>query len=104
MESFGMVQAEAMLCGTPVVASDLPGVRQPVRRTGMGLLSASGDPASVARCLSEVLENREGFVRPRDAILEAFGLERCLADYEALFQGLMSRFRIPAQARNGGGT
>src|SRR6185295_9463262 len=29
-ESFGMVQVEAMLTGVPVVASDLPGVRQPV--------------------------------------------------------------------------
>ena len=30
-ESFGLVQVEAMLCGTPVVATNMPGVRQPVR-------------------------------------------------------------------------
>ncbi|MDX1372735.1 MAG: glycosyltransferase family 4 protein, partial [Nitrososphaeraceae archaeon] len=35
-ESFGMVQVEAMMMGVPVVASDLPGVRVPILKTGMG--------------------------------------------------------------------
>ncbi|HEX2186748.1 MAG TPA: glycosyltransferase family 4 protein, partial [Chloroflexota bacterium] len=37
-ESWGMWQSESMLCGTPVVAPDLPGVRESVRVTGMGEL------------------------------------------------------------------
>jgi hypothetical protein len=36
-EAFGIVQAEAMMAGTPVVASNIPGVRIPVSVTGMGL-------------------------------------------------------------------
>lgn len=48
-ESSGLVQVEAMFsCGTPVVASNLPGVRQPVTMTGMGRVVAIGDtPALV---------------------------------------------------------
>ena len=47
-ESFGMVQIESMACGTPVVASDIPGVRQPTRMTGMGKTVPPGDPAALA--------------------------------------------------------
>ena len=42
-ESFGLVQVESMLCGTPVVATNLPGVRQPVLTTGMGAIVEPAD-------------------------------------------------------------
>lgn len=54
-EAFGMVQVEAMRCGTPVVASDLPGVREPVRMTGMGLLVPPGSPQALAEALRRAL-------------------------------------------------
>ena len=48
-ESFGMVQVEAMTCGTPAVASDLPGVRCPVRETGMGRIVPPRECAGAGR-------------------------------------------------------
>ncbi len=50
-ESFGIVQVESMTCSTPVIASDLPGVRQPVLMTGMGYVVPPADADSLARAI-----------------------------------------------------
>ncbi len=43
-ECFALVQVEAMRCGTPVVATDIPGARVVVQKTGMGRLSPRATP------------------------------------------------------------
>lgn len=50
-EAFGIVQLEAMKAGVPVVASDLPGVRTPVTRTGAGTLVPPGDVPALAEAV-----------------------------------------------------
>jgi glycosyltransferase involved in cell wall biosynthesis len=84
-ESFGLVQAEAMLAGTPVVATNLPGVREAVQRTGMGLVVPPRDPEALARALIEVLTNRGTYVKPRTVVAACLDLDRALAQYEQLF-------------------
>ena len=58
-ESFGLVQVEAMTCGTPVVATDLPGVRQPVQSTGMGRIIPLRDAQALADAVLQVLATNE---------------------------------------------
>lgn len=84
-ESFGLVQAEAMLAGTPVVATDLPGVREAVRRTGMGLVVPPRDPEALAHALIDVMRRRAVFVKARAEVAACFDLDDALTRYEALF-------------------
>ncbi len=83
-ESFGLVQVESMLNGTPVVASDLPGVRVPIQLTGMGLLVAPGDVNGLAVALIEVLTHRKQYIRDVKDIEDMFSMKETLDSYEVL--------------------
>jgi glycosyltransferase involved in cell wall biosynthesis len=84
-ESFGLVQVEAMLSGCPVVASNLPGVREPVRVTGMGEIVPIRDARALADAIIRVISNKSNYVRPRSEIEAIFSLATTLAAYEKLF-------------------
>jgi len=88
-ESFGLVQVEAMLCGTPSIASNLPGVRQPVEQSGMGKVVPIGDSDALAEAIIDVITHREDYVRPREEISERWSTERTAAGYESLFDELI---------------
>lgn len=54
LESFGIVLVEAMACGLPVIASDLPGVRAVVRAGEHGELVPPGDAGAFAAALDRL--------------------------------------------------
>jgi glycogen(starch) synthase len=55
-ETFGMVAAEALACGTPVLAADIDNLRHMVR-PGTGRLVTAGDPTAYAVVLLELLRS-----------------------------------------------
>ncbi|MFP4143568.1 MAG: glycosyltransferase [Phycisphaeraceae bacterium] len=80
-ETQGMVLAEAMTAGVPVVAVDAPGVREVVRDGENGRLLMSEDEQAFAEAVAEIRESGEaGRKAMRAAALataDAFSLDRC---------------------------
>jgi glycosyltransferase involved in cell wall biosynthesis len=94
-DCLALVQPEAMMCGTPVVATDIPGARVPVRDTGMGLTVEPADPPALAAGILAVLGEREKYLRPRQAIEDLFDPKRCVSAYESV----LARLEAPLSAR-----
>ncbi|WP_205698124.1 glycosyltransferase family 4 protein [Conexibacter sp. SYSU D00693] len=90
-EAFGLVLAEALACGTPVVAADREALPEVAGDERTGRLFAGDDPGAVARALLEALELARD---PATAVAcrrraERWGTERCADAYEALYRELL---------------
>ncbi|MBN2386996.1 MAG: glycosyltransferase family 4 protein [Anaerolineales bacterium] len=90
-EGYGLSQVEAMTCGTPVVSSDLPGVRVPVGETGMGQVVPLGDPAALARAIVAILSAPERFRGDPDEVRRRTSPDVMAAAYESLFAELAEK-------------
>lgn len=86
-ETFGLVQVEAMLCGTPSICSDLPGVREPVKITGMGRTAIPGDAKDLGEAILDVLQHPETYRKPVDEVARHFSLPVTIEAYERAYRG-----------------
>lgn len=89
-ETFGLVQVEAMMSGCPAVATNLPGVREPIRMTGMGEIVPIKDARALADGIVRVLQNRATYLRPRHEIEAMFAIEQTVQAYEKLYADLQA--------------
>lgn len=87
LEAFGMVQVEAMFCGTPVVASDLPGVRTIVKNTGMGEIAKRNNAEDLAEKLEVVLDNPSKYIKAREDIESKYGIQHVYDTYMNAYFG-----------------
>lgn len=78
-EGWGIVNIEANASGTPVIASDVPGLRDSVRHNETGYLVEYGDTKAFAEKMLEVIRNRElreGLSRDARTWSERFSWEK----------------------------
>lgn len=88
-EAFGLVQIEAMISGTPSIASALPGVRQPVLRHHMGEVVPIGDAGELARALIRIFKDPQAYQRDPEEIRSNYRPDSIAQKYELLIQSVL---------------
>ncbi len=91
-ETFGLVQIEAMIQGTPSIASNLPGVRVPPRLTGMGEVVPIGDAEALADAILKIVNDPEKYHRDGKEIAEMFDPLVNAAAYQELYASLQKGY------------
>jgi len=86
-ESLGMVQVEALMSGTPVVSTDLPGVRQPAIQSGFGKIVPVKDSKALAKAILECVEKYPGKI-DASSYTSAFTPQNVAEAYVALLRSL----------------
>ncbi len=85
-EAFGIVQVEAMMAGVPALASDLPGVRQPVLRTGFGVVVPPRDAGAVHTGLQQLVASPPDRAAGAAATRDLYGPGKATEEYRQLFE------------------
>lgn len=85
LEAFGLVQVEAMMTGVPVIASDLPGVRMPVRLTDFGVLVPPRDSVAITHAIEQLQTNGPASRGGRQRAIELYEATGVVDRYCHLF-------------------
>jgi glycosyltransferase involved in cell wall biosynthesis len=87
-ESFGMVAAEAMAAGVPVIVSRSTGIAPIVERYGAGAVVSSDEPTEFARALMTFMNEPERLARAERGAIEAARDALCFDGYARAVSGV----------------
>lgn len=91
-EGLGIVLLEAMSVGVPVVASDIPAVRDVVKDHETGLLFESQNSDDLVEKVLFLLQNTQlqadMITRAREMVQEEYSVERMVREYEEVYEGV----------------
>ncbi len=92
-EGFSNAILEGMAAGLPMIVTNVGGNAEAVIHGVTGLVVPSLDPHSLADAIVTIANDREKSLRMGEAAArrarERFSIERCVADYERLYEGLL---------------
>jgi len=94
-EGFGLAAAEAMAASLPVVASNVPGLRDVVADGETGILVPHEDPTSLADAMQRLSEDRQLSEAMGSAgrarVAEKFSISRAVEEHQRLYQSICGR-------------
>jgi glycosyltransferase involved in cell wall biosynthesis len=93
-EGFGIVLAEAMALGKPVVSTDTDGGREVVKNGETGILVPIKNPRVLARAILNLLEQPDLMTRMgqkgKKRVRELFNCEQFIKGYEDFYKAVLS--------------
>ena len=92
-ESFGVVLLEGMACGTPVVASDIPGYSKVARGGKDAVLVPPGDSQTLASAIEKIIQNPDQAEKLTDRGVkraEFFSMQRLARLYLNSYESILA--------------
>ena len=74
--------------------TDIPGAREAVRATGMGLLVAANDPKALADGIVAVINDQHRYRQSWNNAIHVFDRERSIDEYEDLMLAMVQKAAI----------
>ena len=97
-EGFGLSTAEALACGTPVIATPVGANPEVAGRLGRRFLAADPSPAAIAAAIVDVCGDalflRESADRARAICVPSYGWASVASAYEAVYSSILSGERV----------